>query len=51
MQPWHVLFFMAFIIWVLSDVWKKVVFQDVVNYDDPLYRRKVKNDECCPTHS
>ena len=46
MQPWHVLFFMAFTIWVLSDIWKKVVFQDVVNYDDPIYRRKVDNSSC-----
>jgi hypothetical protein len=46
MQPWHVLFFMAFTIWVLSDIWKKVVFQDVVNYDDPIYRRKVKKLSC-----
>ena len=42
MQPWQPLFFMAFTVYVMKDMWTNVQLQHVIDYDDPIYRRKVR---------
>ena len=41
MQPWHIMFVMFFMIWILREMWLREVLQVVIDYDDPIYRRKV----------
>ena len=42
MQPWHVMFFMMFLVWLLSDYFDVIRQQHVINHDDPISRRKVR---------